>query len=1313
MKKIVSLFLSVLILFTIINYSNVFANEEGGNGEEGITAVTTEAPKTEESTGDSSVNAGGEVSVQPEAIVEKAVETETPEAGEGLQQNGNDASTNADIASAMISEAVNAMAPMAASPIVTDIVNLLFYNDENKTDYLTGSEITHYVGPEVSGSDTVLNGWYTIVTVPKKYLDLSFNNSAGIKVSNAESLLGNPEITGDTDNFYVRYNYSSLKGGTRVEIPFIFKTKNYTTADGTTFTINSKLYDDGGNEIKTSDITIKNLSSTKYSTYRNRFEYTESKYREGNFTHTSSNLDELDSFSFYTYYKNDIYGGNSNTLGVFNPKKVKITLKLKDGIVFDEANTANSSWTYDSTNRTLTKIVNSENRSDWIYVGNIFLKTPNFEYNKDYIAFETQATGLDEDGNEIDSSRSDWNTTSVYIRKRNKQQYSPSLSHYKSRPNDYYYIDDNKDKIVEWTIKSTENSSWINVDAGIDPNTLEYKPIYLYQISDYGLDKHLYYYSIKIDAASYETKLDDKTVLNENILYGKTNSGNKVEITRNIPIDTEFLIPEGNHLNKDEVYRELYLEFPNRIELKRQQSVKLVVKTKVFEQDWENAKNDGPWFLDGSGSLIGPSLYNRTQGYYSINRDLDNPDAASKAGDYYYYYIKAGGTTYIGGNVDNSTRLIGETAKLDFPVQAQGRDLGNNQYNDLENGKVVIIIPNGWEYINEGSNKTRVTYTKFNGTYNQNHTMDYNPVLEYDYKGTGKRALIFNLDDLPDRAKNTNHVMTPYINLKAVSSTPEGNSDVEAYLSYTNVGKYDFLPNSSYGKKVDQYDINENGNATEELSYAKLTIKYVPPREVVGIKKAGNSLTSLVPIATSIMDLGNKFYYSFEIKNLQKNVPVKSFEIMDILPHIGDKVVIPNKDGEYAERNSQFNTHLLGPIKLLEGGNLINPDGYTISYSKDTPEAGNTAANLAKTFTSDVDDWTEEDFKQVTMFKIRMNPGLELAAQDSVEFAVSAIVPNDKDNIKDGMISNNSFAFAPSNAENANFTPDSYIEVNKVTVPVARYVINGTIYRDFNYSEEFNTEEKGISDIKIGLFDENDNLLEETLTNRDGFYSFEVLKRGKYKVKILDKPDYYDFYDVNKIPAEIFPQSTISNDKLLVNGLEVKNDMDNTGISQLVEVNPNHKLEIVNAPLTDLLMIKEVEKIWEGKAAPVEEIKVILKADGQEKELSVLADDNWIGKLENLRKFDKNGAEYNYELEELKVEGFVLTTIETSDKGFKITNLAELPKPSITPNSDKPKANVNAEFNSVPNTSSSSGLLIYVLFFIVSAVSISLINKKS
>ena len=137
----------------------------------------------------------------------------------------------------------------------------------------------------------------------------------------------------------------------------------------------------------------------------------------------------------------------------------------------------------------------------------------------------------------------------------------------------YPYFYSNRDFASVWSLYIENQSDWRYKPTGADPDDFPPRVSYIRSLEDYQLNSHLYFYSFTIDADS--SSIGNKEQLSTNILYGINSTLGREIIAENIPIDTEYIIPEENHLDPSTVYRNLYLEFPTPIELEENNRIYL------------------------------------------------------------------------------------------------------------------------------------------------------------------------------------------------------------------------------------------------------------------------------------------------------------------------------------------------------------------------------------------------------------------------------------------------------------------------------------------------------------------------------------------------------------------------------------------------------------------------------------------------------------------------------------------------------------------------------------------------------------------
>ncbi|MGH0981681.1 Cna B-type domain-containing protein, partial [Bacillus mobilis] len=191
--------------------------------------------------------------------------------------------------------------------------------------------------------------------------------------------------------------------------------------------------------------------------------------------------------------------------------------------------------------------------------------------------------------------------------------------------------------------------------------------------------------------------------------------------------------------------------------------------------------------------------------------------------------------------------------------------------------------------------------------------------------------------------------------------------------------------------------------------------------------------------------------------------------------------------------------------------------------------------------------------------------------------------------------------------------------INGVQVPKGKL-------RIFKHIE--GNKEKAIQNVSFKLYKESgEQVGGEYKTNEKGLVQTEQLPPGKYYVQEVSAPDYIDFDPKKKVEFEIKSDAE--------NGIElpISNNVKTTSVSGTKIWNDNNNKF--------------------GKRP--ERITVQLLQNGTEfKTQEVKADEkgNWAFSFEDLPKYDGQGNEYKYTVDEVKVDGY-----ETKVEGTTITNM--------------------------------------------------------
>ncbi|MDR1017471.1 MAG: Cna B-type domain-containing protein [Lachnospiraceae bacterium] len=1105
-------------------------------------------------------------------------------------------------------------------------VNGISENADGTVHIDTGTEVTMYTGINLQGKEISLENSYEIITIPKTWLDTSFNNNRGIKISSAGDsnvLNGDPVITNNGDTYSIRCNYNKVSA--TFDLPFVFKIKNYTTLPNSTFTINAKLYDGNENCIGEKKVTITNIAKSIIMFQGDSNVSVYDSKREGDPSTTSDVLDENPTLNarIATAYN---YGKTGN---LYTPSKEKVVIKLAEGVVWASGSGSNS-WTHDETTDTYYWL---RTPSTGIYdCPHIYVKMPGVSYGVNHPAFTYYGVGIDSNGEEVSISKTTPKTVNGKIEKYVAPSYEYSVSAGISGASNYNYLSENENKITTWTLSTNNGSSWSHSDDTLN-NTTSPRNVLIESIKDINLNSHSYFYNLKIDTTgSTLINLDELKI---NVLYGVDESGNKTKITDNIPLDTEFLIPD-TYQN----FRNISIEFPEKVVLAQGKHIVVRIGTKIFESDYETGnKENHNNVLGGTDELLNTNLNNSSSGTYYYDPE-DSSDTSEKdftklssheqivvGGKATYTQSLSGATTLT---EDEYTQVHGQATYTGLPAEIDGKQV------DFENGKVIMLLPNGYEYINDDDHETSISYKNTDG---EIVTTAIDPEIQYDYKATGKRAIIFDIPSDRTLASSSANAVNTYLWLKTNKGTPIGNSAIESYLVYNNNGKYGFAPNPGV---VDTKDLNDNGDIADKVAYKSTTVAYAAKHEIIGIQLVGKDLNSLTQTGTSASVLGDSFYYGMKLTNRLENDSVKEMSVINILPFANDKAIV-SSSGEYKDRGSTYTPYMTGPVKVLKDGSLVSPEecGYTVLYSTETPTNGNIEENLNKSFTNSV-----ADYSKVTMLKVNLKEETIFNPNDDITFVFPEKIPTDK-NVKDGDIAFDSFAFATKTTSSATITSEDYIEAYKAGAPVVTYTISGNVYNDFNMDSFLSEDEKTISDIQVSLYNSEGEKVDTTTSGEDGKYSFNIINNGDYTVKVENLPDNLELSNLSTKVDDVFPVIDTSLEKQKIDNKNVDNDINSEGSSSTISISNDNRNPIVNISLKDKLVTIPVEQDWMGvENPPVESVDVSLNAMEQSDDIEITSEEEWKDEFIDIRNVDEDGNKISYtpKLETI-IDGFTNSII--------------------------------------------------------------------
>ena len=447
----------------------------------------------------------------------------------------------------------------------------------------------------------------------------------------------------------------------------------------------------------------------------------------------------------------------------------------------------------------------------------------------------------------------------------------------------------------------------------------------------------------------------------------------------------------------------------------------------------------------------------------------------------------------------------------------------------VKNLRSVILLPNGVKYL-------RTTASFIAGV---NQTTPLTPTIVDNFNNTGQQALIYSYGDLDydeiadNWAPQTNGVDFDVDVTLDAAYAPETN-DIQYFAVWDNndsVTPNDHWNASNY---VDELDVDQDGNKTEKFLRSVMRIKMFPPLELT-TKKQVSIDGKTWGLNSPAQDLGGDVYYRHIMANKDTENSVNVLSLIDVMPNTNDRRIVANQDGDHVGRtwsnnqltgeHSAFETPLLQYLDETTGvdGTLLNApinNRFTYYYSTAVQAEDPTTDEAKKadpvlTSIRDSQWMTKEQWKSagltpadVKSVKATLNAGAQISPNETLEIYMhSAVAFNDTTKmLANGSRAVNSHAYSTDETR--------YIEANQVMTETAHYTESGIMFNDFDKDGVFDTNEELLSGRAVELVDEAtgqvatdpDGRELKTTTDANGAYSFNVYKRGTYKVRFAKTP---------------------------------------------------------------------------------------------------------------------------------------------------------------------------------------------------------------
>ena len=135
----------------------------------------------------------------------------------------------------------------------------------------------------------------------------------------------------------------------------------------------------------------------------------------------------------------------------------------------------------------------------------------------------------------------------------------------------------------------------------------------------------------------------------------------------------------------------------------------------------------------------------------------------------------------------------------------------------------------------------------------------------------------------------------------------------------------------------------------------------------------------------------------------------------------------------------------------------------------------------------------------------------------------------------------------------------------------------------------------------------------------------------------------------------------------------------------------------------------KVTKEWEGNTGSSVTVNLLRDEKATGVSIVITKDDNWTKSFTGLQKYNKDGSEAVYSIEEVKVAGYTIKIEGDQIEGYVITNTyIQPPKPQPQPKNPCPDCVVYA----VPNTATDNNIMLFVVLTLLAGVGLYLVNKK-
>ena len=976
-------------------------------------------------------------------------------------------------------------------------------NARGNSDFYVGEEVPFYANITISSTTRSIPGAYGKLYLPKKVFPYVSASNISTWINRPASNYLSIDSSSNSEFNIVTLKFNSLGGGTTQTVPFKGTLRDRSLANNETYVIPYQVYDANDTLLESSNNTFTAKTYPVGYTDENNNVRRDYYYAQGTSSlqnNTTLANDLATTVQFNTRRTNwpasGTYHGTETKIVGGDRRKTRVTVQLPANENFDTTDSLNTSWTYNAANHTISKDI--EYQSNLNYTTTTF----NIRYNNQTVGTQASPVTVEfpitwqyvNDDGSLDTSSLEKSKSSVrYWSFPRIPAADRGLTASKTAsPWRFTFTDRDKTEHVY-----NMGFSWYWY-AG---NPEEYPTIGTYHTRVSSLvdtpttDMELVGYQIrslnptgKVQDASGNIQnipaLDNTQLaaLSNNKLVGVKDDGSEEVIATNVQITSNA---DEVRLPTPKFYKKIELRFTNPIEI--QAPTGRIIDVRYRFRFEENAYNTAKAQLASKPNNASSNV--QTRNVVTVNGDNGAGRTWTGSGSDYVTWTKAFAAEYehdtqnqnLGTKYLNEEFSMTDNIRFHYFLPPGGRK--------IKNPKFFLLADPGLEF--------KGIQTSIGQNPELTPAVMSNYRVEYNFKNTGKTAYIWDLPDLNIPEGNDSYKYVYFSpKFKTTRNMAGGQNSIDTYLSWDN--NEEAASNEVLGKYDDVLDLDNDGNTTEKFSSKKATYLYSPPLELILTKRSKRADSNVAQYSSlTTPDSEQIVDYKLNIFNNSIN-GVSGFTFFDILPHVGDKSIAPDQQGNYADRGSTYRLELTGPLDP-------NPN-YTYEYSTTPVTEGNIAANYAgATWSSSVSDWSA-----VTMFRMKMNSGYTLAsgAADDITFRAKMpdTVPLDT---TDKAV--NTFA---------GFSGDSYTgafeALSNVVIP-KKYKISGKIYYDVppaggSGNGKFLTTDDDVpaAGRTVSLFDASGNPVLDasgnpvvTTADSNGNFAFDnISKAGTYKVVV-------------------------------------------------------------------------------------------------------------------------------------------------------------------------------------------------------------------